>query len=655
MAYRREIDGVRALAVLPVILFHAGFNWFSGGFVGVDVFFVISGYLITGIIVSDLEQGKFSFAEFYERRARRILPALYLVVLVCFPFAWLWMMPEQLSAFARSVIAVTTFVSNILFWTETTYFGAAAELKPLLHTWSLATEEQFYILFPILLAVLWKIRRSKIIALLLLVALASLLIAQFGKNISREFPFIDENFLLFNQPSWASFYLLTGRFWELLLGAMAALAPLRAPKGALVTEAGAAAGVGMVIFSIVVFDKSTPFPSVYTLVPVVGTYLIISFATEKTVVGKILSWSPLVGIGLISYSAYLWHQPLFAYLRIRSAEEPAAWHYLMLSVVALILAYLTWRYVEKPFRNRSWLTRGQVFGLSIGASILLVATSLWVLSQQGALSRFSKDQQSLLVKFETTDYQVRGFNNLSGKKLESSERILIVGDSFAQDFVNIAIENGYLDKMDVSTYYIPNICGVVTSVEANVNDFVSDSARGRCVKHLKFESPEFLANLKAAKVVFLASNWLNWQINFIPETLELLSAQTNAKLIVIGGKRFEPPRYWRYLNLTPEERAKHTAVLPSGFISANDRIRAAVPKASFIDAHAAFCNADNRCRIFTPNGDPISNDGSHLTPEGARFYGQIVIRNTQLHKLLGQRTNTPSPMVLQKPSDPEPF
>jgi len=180
MHYRREIDGLRALAVVPVILFHAGFGFVRGGFVGVDVFFVISGYLITGIILADLASGRFSIARFYERRARRILPALFLVMAASLPFAWWWLLPSDLKEFAQSLIAIPLFVSNILFLRKSGYFDTAAELKPMLHTWSLAVEEQFYLLFPLLLMLAWRLRRNWLLALLLGIALASLAAAQWG-------------------------------------------------------------------------------------------------------------------------------------------------------------------------------------------------------------------------------------------------------------------------------------------------------------------------------------------------------------------------------------------------------------------------------------------------------------------------------------------
>lgn len=184
--YRPEIDGLRTVAVVPVILFHAGFSVFSGGFVGVDVFFVISGYLITAILLSDLQNERFSILRFYERRARRILPALFVVMLACIPFAWAWMLPEQLRNFGQSLGAVSLFVSNILFWAESGYFAPAAELKPMLHTWSLAIEEQYYVFFPLLLMLGWKpLGRKGMFAAIGLIALLSLGLAEWGSRFNR--------------------------------------------------------------------------------------------------------------------------------------------------------------------------------------------------------------------------------------------------------------------------------------------------------------------------------------------------------------------------------------------------------------------------------------------------------------------------------------
>lgn len=332
MQYRREIDGLRTVAVVPVILFHAGFEIFSGGFVGVDVFFVISGYLITSIIIAELDQGKFSILRFYERRARRILPALFLVMACTFPFAWMWLMPAQFRDYAESLVAVTLFASNFLFWRESGYFGAAAEEKPLLHTWSLAVEEQYYMLFPIFLIFCWRFGRQPVFYMILGIAAISLLLAEWGWR---------------NSPS-GNFYLAPTRVWELLAGSVCAFLQFKAPQKS--NNLLAALGFGMVVYAIFGFTEATPFPSVYALVPVIGTVLIVIYADEPTWVGRLLSTPVFVGIGLISYSAYLWHQPLFAFARIRSLTVPDPALMMSLAILSLVLAWISWRYIERPFR-----------------------------------------------------------------------------------------------------------------------------------------------------------------------------------------------------------------------------------------------------------------------------------------------------------------
>lgn len=361
MQYRREIDGLRAVAVLPVILFHAGFSVFSGGYVGVDVFFVISGYLITSILIAELEQGNFSIARFYERRARRILPALFVVMFACLPFAYMWMLPSQLKDFAQSLVAVVFFASNVLFWREDGYFAAAAELKPLLHTWSLAVEEQYYLLFPIFLLVLWRFGRQRVFWSVVVVTMLSLLLAEWGWR---------------NKPS-ANFYLAPTRAWELLAGSICAFMTVgRAQRSSNVLSA---LGLALIVFAIFAYNDSTPFPSVYTLVPVVGTALVIIFAAQDTWVARLLSLRGFVGIGLISYSAYLWHQPLFAFARLRSLTEPS--HTLMaaLAAASLLLAWATWYWVEQAFRKRAnplLVTRRSVFATSGAVGAVFVAVGL---------------------------------------------------------------------------------------------------------------------------------------------------------------------------------------------------------------------------------------------------------------------------------------
>ena len=354
MKYRAEIDGLRALAVIPVILFHAGFEQFSGGFVGVDIFFVISGYLITTLLIEDIENQQFSLFDFYERRARRILPALLLVMLCCIPFAWAWLPPQAMKDFSQSLLATSSFSSNILFWLKSGYFDSANELKPLLHTWSLAVEEQYYVLFPLFLLSLWRFGKARLFWIIATLAALSLLLSEWG---SRHSP-------------TANFYLTPTRVWELFAGALTAF--IVQGKGSKSNNALALSGLAAVVVSIFAFDENTPFPSLYALAPILGTVLILIYANNDTYVAKLLSTRVFVGLGLVSYSAYLWHQPILAFYRHATVEQNTV-TYIVLIGVTIILAYLSWRYVEQPFRSRTRINRSKFFWLT-SVAIISVCT-----------------------------------------------------------------------------------------------------------------------------------------------------------------------------------------------------------------------------------------------------------------------------------------
>lgn len=344
MQYRPEVDGLRAVAVLPVLFFHAGFTSFSGGFIGVDVFFVISGYLITSLIVEDIKSGSFSLLGFYERRFRRISPALLLVCMATIPFAWVWMAPREFNDYGQSLFATNLSVSNFLFWREANYFGADAELKPLLHTWSLAVEEQFYLLVPLLLMA-WRGRSS------LIWTVGAIVVASFALT-----------HMLASRAPTANFYLLPTRFWELGVGTLLALAGSnRQWLQGLGAQALSLAGLILIVASILLLDGNRPFPGWWALPPVAGTALVLVFARSGTLTASILSWRPLVAVGLISYSVYLWHQPLFAFARIRMFGEVTMSIYLLLIALTLLLSYLSWRFVERPFRNRRLVSGRQLF------------------------------------------------------------------------------------------------------------------------------------------------------------------------------------------------------------------------------------------------------------------------------------------------------
>ncbi len=363
MQYRKEIDGLRAVAVLPVILFHAGFSAFPGGYVGVDVFFVISGYLITRILIDEVNGGTFSVLRFYERRARRILPALFAVLAACIPFAWMWLLPEQLEDFAASVASVLVFLSNIYFLSQVSYFAPAAELQPLLHTWSLGVEEQYYLLFPLIVALALRAGLRRLFWVTLTLTLASLALSEVGNQMDAG----------------RNFFFTLSRFWELGVGSLCAIITVRQPglrNGPL-----AALGLALILAAVFLFDRDTPSAGVFTLIPVGGAALIVLFCRADTLVGRVLSHPAPVGIGLISYSAYLVHQPLFAFTRIRSSEEPGLVLLTALCLASLALGWLSWRFVERPFRGQGAVVfpDRRVFGsvfAAIAAGLMVAAVTI---------------------------------------------------------------------------------------------------------------------------------------------------------------------------------------------------------------------------------------------------------------------------------------
>jgi len=389
LKYRREIDGLRAVAVLPVIFFHAGFEQFKGGFIGVDVFFVISGYLITTIILTDMNNQKFSILEFYERRARRILPALFFVMLCCLPFAWIWLLPTHIKDFSESLAAVSVFSSNFLFWRESGYFGVTSELKPLIHTWSLAVEEQYYLLFPLFLMMLGGFRKRWTLYSLLLIGAVSLAMAHWGA---------------YEEP-YATFFLLPTRGWELVIGALIAFYFLYMQDHAeliktrkTISELFGIIGLLLITYSIITFDENTPFPSLYALIPTVGTGLIILFSTSETIVGRLLGLKPLVGMGLISYSTYLWHQSVFAFARHRFFPETGTNLLLLLSIVSILCGYLSWKFIENPFRNKNLFSRKRIFYLSFTFSIFFASLGLAGHFTDGFEKYWLKNEDNELVK-----------------------------------------------------------------------------------------------------------------------------------------------------------------------------------------------------------------------------------------------------------------
>lgn len=613
MKYRPEIDGLRAIAVVPVIAFHAGFSGFAGGFVGVDVFFVISGYLITSLLMEDLERGRFSIVDFYERRARRILPALFLVMAVSIPLAWILLPSAQGRDFALSMGAVALFSSNFLFWQQSGYFDAAAEERPLLHTWSLAVEEQYYVLFPLFLWFAWRHGRWQLWLLISLVAASSLGLAEWGWR------------------SWptANFYLAPTRFWELLAGSMAALLLVSGER----THSNflSLLGVAAVLLSIVTFSDATPFPSAYTLLPVGGVVLLVVFCGPDTWVGRILASAPFVGIGRISYSAYLWHQPLFAFYRVGVPAAQDDRIFLALSVASMLLGYLSWRFVEAPFRNRSRFSRKQIFSLSLAGTLCFV-----LLAAAWNRNGFAGQGSQLLADEVIAEKRAERFSlrrqlcRQSGGRarcdlpVDGKINVLIVGDSHGVDALNIL--HFALQERAEQVHLAMSAqkgCPPLRDIRARVARFNPDLEKCEMLNRDRFD-PEFLA----AFDVVVVNTLIDWfREEDLVAYLEFLEAGFTGPVLVFGSA----PRFFRPL---PELLQRDPRSYDAEDVLAYDprptettlEALGASHRFTYLSKARVFCSP--RCNWMTRDGDPVTYDRHHLSVAASRqvaeFYREEI-------------------------------
>ncbi len=337
MTYRQEIDGLRAIAVMGVILYHLGLKQISAGYAGVDVFFVISGFLIGGIIARQREAGSFSYRDFYARRARRILPALFAVILVSIVVGWFTMMPREYRYFGGAALSTLLFASNIWFFELIDYFNPSALQDPLIHTWSLAVEEQFYMFVPLLFGLLWRFGRKAVFTVFLLLWAASLAAAILTND---DYPM-------------AAFYLIHTRAWELFSGVLAALLFPRLPANPRLHAALSNLGLVMILGGLALIPHNVPWPGGWTIIPVAGTVLVLLFGQAPSLARMALTLRPVTVIGLISYSAYLWHQPAISFLEIAGHSPAGVMQTSALLAAILGVSWLSWRFIEQPFRHKT--------------------------------------------------------------------------------------------------------------------------------------------------------------------------------------------------------------------------------------------------------------------------------------------------------------
>ena len=358
--YRADIDGLRALAVVPVVLFHSELGIVSGGFVGVDIFFVISGYLITQLLLNAMSEERFSLLDFYERRIRRIFPALFLVLAACGVAGLIVMLPRDLETLGKNLIAAATSLSNVALWFQDDYFAGSSKLKPMLHTWSLGLEEQFYLFWPLLLFVLVRFARRRMVAITAAATLLSFAASVWMTDYEQS----------------AAFYLLPYRAWELLLGALLAMGAVPRIGSRALAQIAGGAGLVLILYPVIAFSEAMPFPGVGAAIPCLGAALIIHAGEgrQPTAAASLLSHPVAVFGGKISYSFYLWHWPLFVFARYSTIEEPPPALMFEIALISMLCAALSWRFVEEPFRRKQLLaSRRSLFAAAAAAVIATVA------------------------------------------------------------------------------------------------------------------------------------------------------------------------------------------------------------------------------------------------------------------------------------------
>lgn len=537
MTYRPEIDGLRAIAVLSIVLFHAGFDWFQGGFVGVDVFFVISGFLISSIVLKGLSADNFSFLEFYKRRFLRIFPALLCMLIFSVPFAWMWMPPSEVHDFSKSLLSSLLFYSNFFFWLDSGYFDISTDYKPLIHTWSLSVEEQVYIFIPFLLFLMRKLHYCKSILVTITIFIFSLSMSQF---------------LLVEYPDF-SYFMMPFRLWEFLVGVISAQYLFYINRNQWRQRNGflSAIGVLLIFIPVFVFDDKTPFPGLFALIPVLGTVMVIIFSKENTIIHKLLSSRLFVSIGLISYSTYLWHQPILVFARYRSLSPLDQFDLVFLVILSLLIGYASWKLVEQPFRffrfPLKWMSISFVF-------ILLVGCAVYGTENKGAILRPSIQNQ--LADIDTRLAPNHGLNDVCEKEFNDSPlcktsetpEILVWGDSYAMHLVDGILASNRDVKLVQKTV---SVCGPILGVahiSANypkiwgercieTNDKVIDYIKSTpSIKYVVMSSPFFQYVHKKAEVLTRDGNVVSGQVTstlaFL-DTLEVLK-EIGVKPVIVS-------------------------------------------------------------------------------------------------------------------------
>lgn len=626
-SYRPDIDGLRALAVLPIVGFHLGYQRVSGGYVGVDIFFVISGYLIGGILLSEIRNESYSLARFYVRRFRRIVPALVVTLLLTTLAMWFVAYPRPLIDYGRSLIAATLSVSNLFFWQTAGYFDTAADTKPLLHTWSLAVEEQFYLLFPLILLLIARLGLDWMRRVILALTLGSFVLCVIGT---------------YANPT-AAFYLLPTRFWELLLGVVAVETKVRALHSARWREALCVAGAGLVGASIFFYTPSTRFPGMAALMPCAGTaMLLVAGAHGTSFTSRLLSLRPLVFFGLISYSLYLWHWPIIVLLKEWFALAELS-HPLRLAAMgaSVAMAWLSWRVVERPLRSSRISGETIIWGTTASA-VLLIGIGAWLIQAKGVPDRFNAEIAAIAAVldnpatnefrsgscFITSSHSFSQFDRASClKRNPARPNVLLMGDSHAAHLwsgLSRSFPGVQLQQATASG------CRPVLIAAP------AEATRCRAMMHFIFR--DYLRD-GGVKHVILAGNWIPDDRPYLRETLKWLKGR-GIKVALVGPsveyKVSLPKAVAR--SVRDDDPGFVPKMLRPGLNSLDGAFEnlAESHGAIYYSPYRTLCHAGS-CKSRGADGRPLQYDRAHLTAAGSL----LVAKRFPMADLLSQRTGSP--------------
>lgn len=615
LAYRGDIDGLRALAVVPVVCFHAGMRGFTGGFVGVDIFFVISGYLITGILLRDQAMGRLSIAEFYRRRILRIFPALITMAVVTSIAAVLWLMPGEWERYARSLAGAALFGSNIVFYLVTDYFNPGGLSEPLLHTWSLAVEEQWYLVWPLLIGMIGAHRRGVMTSIITAVVLAS-----FAYSI----------WLLPRDPS-ATFYLLPTRAWELGMGAwLAATEGRAAPRR--IAEILGVIGIALIALSVKLFTDDSAFPGLNALPPCLGAALLIYSGRSDTVVARVLAGFPFRPIGLISYSLYLWHWPVIVFALGGVFVGHSLATQIGMIALSVALAWASWRFIERPFRvgSTGWPTPRVLAGGGL-AIVAMLALAFALPPVANGLGRYSAQDRQIAsylsydgdVSYRRgTCFKVTWQNRYDAERCLATTgkpALLLVGDSHAaQLWPGLSRHRGRYDVLQATT----------TGCLAKIPSVIKP---GGCEEVIGDALTGWIRTHRPAGLI-LASRWRFVLMDGLEKTLRDPYVRRSHPLLVgpIPQYESELPR------LIVAANDRHDPTLPDrnqldepfalDKVMRNIARRTGTPYLSLVDL---LCDAKRHCRTLAAPGEPMQFDYGHLTAPGSALVSDAVVEALQ--------------------------